>query len=117
MHRLLGVILASTRILFAQLSITQFDHGLSPGASPSAVTLGPDGACWFVEASTTRIGRMTSAGAITEYAIPNPALTIAAGPDGAIWFTESGGKIARMTISGVVTNEFDTGGSPYGITL
>jgi virginiamycin B lyase len=54
-----------------------------------------------------RIGRITPAGAITEFPIPsaNPqALGIAAGPDGNLWFTELGSnKVARVTTSGTFT--------------
>ena len=59
---------------------------------------------WFTEYSGNKIGRITTAGAITEYPIPtsnsNPA-GIASGPDGAIWFTETNGnQIVRMTTDG-----------------
>ncbi len=55
-----------------------------------------------------KIGRITTAGVITEYPIPTAASSpfqITAGPDGALWFTEgnSVGKIGRITTAGVIT--------------
>jgi virginiamycin B lyase len=93
--------------------------------APYLITAGPDGNLWFTESSCT-IGRITTAGVITEFTIrPNSSgpcgpLAITAGPDGALWFTESdGNKIGRITTAGVVTNEFSiptANSSPAGIT-
>jgi virginiamycin B lyase len=75
-----------------------------------AVTPGPDGALWFTEGGCcgptgSRIGRITTAGVITEFAQmanSNPA-GIVAGRDGALWFTEqSGNRIGRITTTGVI---------------
>jgi|GEM_PF-1796234 len=73
------------------------------GSAPTSIVLGPDGALWFVEQGVTdpfsgvrtggnRIGRITTAGAITEYAIPTAGsgvTALAAAGDGALWFTEA----------------------------
>jgi streptogramin lyase len=37
---------------------------------PSGITMGPDGNLWFTETSGNKIGRITTAGVITEFAIP-----------------------------------------------
>ena len=73
------------------------------GRGPSGIALGPDGALWFAETEADKIGRMTTTGRITEFALPpdpsGPNLPgeIVAGPDGAMWFTESGvNKIGRI---------------------
>ena len=54
-----------------------------------------------------KIGRITPAGVITEFAIPTPnsgPRALAAGPDGNIWFSEfHASKIGRITPAGVVT--------------
>src|SRR5712671_5086574 len=76
------------------------------GISLGGITAGPDGALWFAEASTSKIGRITTAGVITEFPTPtagSPLGDITQGPDGALWFTESGGfgKIGRITTDGV----------------
>ncbi len=72
------------------------------------ITNGPDRALWFTETSAGKIGRITTAGALTEYAagISSGAQPygIASGPDGALWFAESGtSKIGRITTSGQVS--------------
>jgi virginiamycin B lyase len=54
-----------------------------------------------------KIGRITPAGVITEFAIPTPfsgPRALAAGPDGNIWFSEfHASKIGRITMGGAVT--------------
>jgi streptogramin lyase len=74
-------------------------------SSPGSVTVGPDGALWFTESSANKIGRITTAGVITEFPIPTAGspITIAMGSDGALWFSEAGGanKIGRITTGGV----------------
>src|SRR4030043_390810 len=68
---------------------------------------GPDGNLWFTQAESENnllalIGRITTAGVITESPTPhtwNNPIGIAAGPDGNLWFTEGtlGGNIGRIT--------------------
>jgi virginiamycin B lyase len=76
-------------------------------SSPSGITAGPDGALWFTEYSANQIGRITTAGAITERPVPtnlSGPQSIATGPDGALWFTEFfGNKIGHITTGGVIT--------------
>ena len=71
------------------------------GSYPHDITAGPDGNLWFTEYSGNKIGRITTAGAITEFTIPTAASSpvgITAGPDGNLWFTEySGNKIGQVT--------------------
>ena len=72
---------------------------------------GPDGALWFTEYTGGKIGRITTAGSITEYPVTpvtgEPAsgpLGITNGPDGALWFVDHVGRaIGRITTSGVIT--------------
>ena len=80
-------------------------------ALPDGIAAGPDGALWFTEFNGNKIGRITTAGVVTEVVIPFPAtLTptpqdIAAGPDGNLWFTEyNGNRIGRVTVQGTVTS-------------
>jgi virginiamycin B lyase len=73
--------------------------------SVSHISLGPDGNIWFTEVAG-KIGRMTPAGKITEFSLPNAntALSqIIAASDGAFWFTEAAGKIGRITPAGKIT--------------
>jgi virginiamycin B lyase len=77
------------------------------------ITAGPDGALWFTETFGRKIGRITTAGAVTEFTIPAPARHvwngpwqtrpwgITPGPDGALWFADTdGNKIGRITTTG-----------------
>jgi streptogramin lyase len=111
---------------------TQPTPGSAPG--PVAITVGPDGALWFVGVPG-EVGRITTGGVVTEFSVPDvpppagsPAGTapspatltsITAGPDGALWFTGIPGEVGRITTSGVVT-EFPVpavpppAGSPAG---
>lgn len=75
----------------------------SLGRGPRAIAAGPDGALWFA-GIFDKIGRITTAGRITEYAIHGAAYDIAAGPDGAMWFTPGNDRgIWRITTTGAVT--------------
>jgi hypothetical protein len=81
---------------------------------------------WFGEYDTSKIGRITTSGQITEFNTLNGGgrssspFGITAGPDGAIWFAElTASKIGRITTSGVVS-EFSTptpNSQPIGITV
>jgi virginiamycin B lyase len=97
----------------------------TPGSLPYGIAAGADGALWFTEYvvngdngapnTASAIGRITTAGAITEFPLPSAASTpqgIAAGPDGALWFIETGDtnstpnvpvRIGRITTSGALT--------------
>lgn len=94
------------------------------GADLGDMTTGPDGNLWFTEGMANKIGRITPAGTITEYPLPNAnsyPTHITAGPDGNLWFTEGGSaaaRIGRITPDGAVT-EFVVcvpGSSIEGIT-
>jgi streptogramin lyase len=76
----------------------------------------------FVENSTSKVGKITPTGSITEYTIPTSSSTpqgITTGPDGNLWFTEEGvNKIGKITTSGTITEySIPTSNSfPYFIT-
>lgn len=73
------------------------------GGSPTAVTVGKDGALWYPD-QTGSIGRLDPAtGEVRKFAVPGstmgmPALSdIAIGADGKVWFTEpSVGKVGSV---------------------
>ena len=98
------------------------------------ITAGPDGAVWFTiyasqGSGVPAIGRISAAGAISTFSIPNTSVynfgegSIATGPDGGLWFTGNG-AIGRITTSGSATvfplntSSFQTfsGGTGLGIT-
>ena len=90
-----------------------------PNSGPGDITMGPDGALWFVELSGgmdglhtdgNRVGRITYSGRITEYPLPPGAaspINIAVGPDRNLWYSR-GAALGRVTPAGVVT-EFPAG--------
>jgi streptogramin lyase len=87
-------------------------YPLADGVGPEGITWGPDGNIWFTEFWTSRVGRMTPAGVISEFSLttPNPR-GIVTGPDHNLWIAEGGlqhESIARMTIKGEIT-EFPLG--------
>lgn len=91
-------------------------------SAPGAITVGPDGALWFTEVTGNRLGRITTAGAITEFDLPDGAepRDIVTGPDKNLWVTLAGkNSIARVTTAGVIqTYPLPTPDSrPYGITV
>jgi streptogramin lyase len=82
-------------------AITEFSSGFNPGAIAGSLTPGPDGNLWFTDRGTGSMGRITPAGAISEYRLGLPAGSVPGsgsgggltyGPDGNIWFTDSGTK-------------------------
>jgi len=98
------------------------EYPITGNSAPIGITAGPDGALWFTQNFGT-IGRITTAGAITEFGNSNadeefPAITT--GPDGALWFTNAGpgAFIGRITTAGVLTTYPVPGGvsAPIGIT-
>jgi streptogramin lyase len=89
------------RISVLGIPVTHF--GPTDGG-PSGIAFGSDGALWFTETTSDRIGRMTTSGSISSFAIPTRGSepgTIVAGPDGAMWFTERvGDNIGRIEVGG-----------------
>jgi streptogramin lyase len=89
-----------------------------PGTFPQDITVGPDDNLWFTagfaagapgsENAPPKIGRITRAGEITEFALSSaegPPHEITTGPDGNLWFTRPlGNRIGRITVDGLVTN-------------
>src|SRR5207244_7837169 len=86
------------------------------------ITEGVDGNVWFAEQNGNNIGRITPAGAITEFPVPtanSKPVFITPGSDGNLWFTElSGNNIGRIKPSGVI-KEFQvptSNSGPAGIS-
>lgn len=102
--------------------ITEFSGGFSPGAIVNSVTAGADGNLWFADRGTTAMGRITTAGVISEYPGGFPAGSVPGagagggltyGPDGNIWFADSGTKaIGVFDLATHAVSEFKTGLNP-----
>lgn len=78
-------------------------HRLPEGSRAQSLVAG-DGALWFTDAGDNKIGRMSTTGSVTEFAVstPNAGLTgICQGPDGRLWFLEgAANKVAAVTTAG-----------------
>jgi streptogramin lyase len=101
------------------------EYALPVGSAPFGVTAGPGSNVWFTTQKTEKVGKVTTAGAITEYSAnasgyeDNPE-GITAGPDGNLWYVESfshSKAVFRMTPSGTVT-EFPVGrAEPWSVGI
>jgi len=83
---------------------------------PLWLTPGPDGNVWFTDVS--KIGKITPAGAVTEYTLPAPQdgtavdiwnAQLTPGSDGNIWFLGLGG-VSKITPDGAVSTMPTPGG-------
>ena len=94
--------------------ITEYPLGPATGGAlrgPRGITVGPDGALWFVQVYSGSIGRITVNGVFSEYPLPaifnQPGIAfgsgaITKGPDNALWFTV-GDNVGRITTAGAIT--------------
>ena len=81
--------------------------GANAGLSDGIVT-GPDGNLWLTENNANNIDKMTTAGAVTKYALPRSVNEgpdgITVGPDSNLWFTEySNSAVGKISTSGAIT--------------
>jgi streptogramin lyase len=94
-------LLLGVPVILSAQSVSFTEYPISNGYLDQ-IAAGPDGAMWFTELTGNKIGRISTAGVVTEYAIPTPGsnpIGIAAGPDGALWFAEYlGNKIGRIKL-------------------
>jgi len=86
----------------------------------SSITAASDGNLYFTEPNANRIGRVSTAGEISELELPNPGSrprTIVAAPDGALWVTEEGGdRVGRINLAGALRErQLPPGSRPTGI--
>jgi streptogramin lyase len=98
------------RITTAGADFTEFTFNSCPCVTntyPEGIAVGPDGNIWFTQKNDNKIGRITTAGVVSEFTVPtanSEPRGITAGPDGNIWFTEAAGnKIGRITPAGIIT--------------
>lgn len=103
----------------------------NPGAADylQSMASGPDGNMWFVlddeGSGYDEIGKITPAGTITRYHLPNPwsfglgSNAIVSGPDGNLWFTEYGGnRIGKISTSGAITEyALPSGANPQNMIV
>lgn len=98
-------------------SITEF--ALPEPDLPASIVGGPDGNMWFFDDNTHAIGKITPAGAITEYPLPHRGKLagiaqeeIILGTDHNLWFIgPQAGMVGRITPSGEITTYNDKANS------
>src|SRR5258708_11938253 len=74
-RRLLVVIVllwATAGVAGRALALTFTEFQLPKGSGPIDITTGPDSAMWFTDGTGLRVGRITTAGEITEFPMPIP---------------------------------------------
>lgn len=80
---------------------------VAPDGFAERITSGPDGALWFTDPKSNRIGRITVEGAVKYVKLPTPdcgPTGIATGHDGFIYFAEhAADRIGRLRPDGVLT--------------
>lgn len=94
-------------------------------AGPESITVGPNGALWFLETAANKVGEIYTSAAAgtnpTEFAVKTADAglgTIVSGSDNALWFTETkADKLGRMLTTGQETSEIALTGmtAPYGL--
>jgi virginiamycin B lyase len=108
-------LLASLALPASAAAIDEFP--VPNGGNPGGIAQGPDGALWFTQETSGEIGRITTAGVVTnEFPVTSPSAVdptnpayvapidqITSGPDGRLWFT-----MPRDNAVGAIT----TGGAP-----
>jgi len=69
---------------------------------PYAMITGPDGNVWFTELGGDRVARITAAGKITEWELPDGSAPrdLTLGPDGNLWIALSGGQDDILKVDG-----------------
>lgn len=95
-------------------SASEFGAG-AVGNAPNWIVNGPDGNIWFTNIFGNTVSRVTPAGVVTPYVMPDsvdlggintsgPEL-LAVGPDGNLWFVRDyANKITRITPTGIMTD-------------
>ena len=100
-------------------AIKEFPTGIS-GSEPDNITAASDGDLWFTDFGTFAIGRMTTSGVATEFAVPGgyQPFDIAPAADGDLWFTASNSEVGQIATSGSFLSETQdptASAEPFGI--
>ena len=96
------------------------------------ITVGSDGALWAIGYASDVMFRITTAGAISQFTLPNPGggpSALTSGPDGALWFvTETNGEgsqanigraaiIPQLTVTAVCPANAAVLNAPYSFSI
>src|SRR6478609_5854593 len=74
---------------------TRFSDGLNRRSEPDSMTVGPDGALWFVDHGAARLGRITTAGALSYTPVDDDPTALAPGPLNSLWYAR-GTTVRRL---------------------
>jgi virginiamycin B lyase len=116
----LATVALAAPVYAATPEVTEFSSGITTTGSIVGIAMGPDGNMWFTEWAANAIGRITPAGVVTEFPLPNGSqpFGIAGGHDGTLWFTESGtDKIGHITTAGDLLPEITLATDAYPIGI
>jgi uncharacterized delta-60 repeat protein len=103
--------------------VTEYSSGITPGSNLLGITAPGDGKLWFTERNGGgRVGYVTTQGQISVLSAGNNNGAITVDASRGLWFTEvSGNRLARMSLSGTVTEfgaaDLAPGSQPYGIAV
>jgi virginiamycin B lyase len=95
----------------------------TPHAGPVGITVGDDGAAWFVEIVAGAIGRVDRNGRFTEFPLPwseSKPHAICVDPAGGCWFTLWGSnQLGHITLEGEISlvDLSDTHSEPHGLAV
>jgi RHS repeat-associated protein len=94
------------------------EYSLPAKSMPYGITKGSDGNVWFTDLNTSKIGKITTAGAVTEYTSGATPVAITEGSDLNLWFADLlTSKIGKSTTAGTVTEyALPSGSIPEGVT-
>jgi virginiamycin B lyase len=111
-------------------------YTIPTGDNASSITTGPDGALWFALDGINQLGRITTAGAITEAAVPDPGNSaisdsggsgiqigaLTTGPDNNLWFVDSyNAQVGNIAVNSALlaagTNVSVTAGATSSATI
>ena len=108
-----ALVIAAAPVASAAPTVRIFTLGGIP-TGPTRITAGRDGNLWFTEKTTSKIGRITPAGVVTEFPTATASagpFGITSGPNGFLFFSETDvGKIGRSTLTGGVDDTIATVG-------
>lgn len=92
---------SSSEIKGAEIS----EYALPAGSNPYGITAGPDENLWFTNTTTGKVGKLTTAGVLKEYAAEKDEPEgITTGSDENLWFVEHSVRhVNHMTTSGALT--------------
>ncbi|MBV9766861.1 MAG: hypothetical protein JOZ48_18595, partial [Acidobacteriaceae bacterium] len=123
----LVILLALPFASSAQVKISEYPIPAGASSNPEGITVGPDGAMWFAEASVSAgnaaIGRIDRNGNVTQYSLPanSQPQQLVTGPDGNLYFTVASGNFIGQLVptSGTITQFAipTANASPTGITV